>query len=262
MTYLAKILFCVGLTSFLSAQNLEGLYFPDTDFGELPYNLATEVHSFDEFIGRYNGQLDAFGQKLNENHEAYKIIRSDSKAFEEFRFKVIGSLLSQELMKQHEASAVGFAKRASSGPKLDFKDSNWQATIPFKGIWKSSSITGNIILKSHFLDEERSKWVIIKVIFEDVPEFKEVGKVNPDICDEVYLPPTAHENGFIALNRILKGKEAIENHILKTDKELNRFAYLLNKGFRPSFSEYFFNIDLSEKVKFILNSRFEIIGIN
>ena len=245
--------------NLLWSQDFASLYYPEEDFGELPFNLVREIHSFDDFIGRFNGELNGYGKALDASNPLFKQLKSDPKLLQKFRLKIIGSLMSEKFLSKNEAKAIHFAELASNLDRIDFLTSNWHVVVPIHGKWKGKSLSALMKVKIQALSDNTCRWIISDIQFERNVESVRSHHVPVDICQEIYIPPSAHDNGFIALNRVLRGEESLSNHILNTNPNLSKLAQLLDSGYKPYFNTYFYKIAINENLGFTLDENYWII---
>jgi len=251
------ILFLIGQ---ISSQDLNKLYFPKNEIStQLPIELLTEVKSFDDFIGRYNGKLNAYGEKIDFNNIQLKSSRNPA-LISKLRYSIIGSFLSSNLLDKYNDAIEEFVRNASNGKLLDFKETDWNVIIPITGQFENKDISANLIMNIQYTEGNKCKWIISNVQFDVTPKIKKL-KFYSDICDEVYIPPSAHDNGFIAVKNIFKDANLLHYHIIKVNSNLELLNALLINGYKPTFTSYFYHIRVNNDVNFILNNSFKITQI-
>lgn len=239
------------------AQSFHDIYVPNKAIvSDIPFELLTEVKSFDEFIGRYNGELNAFGENID-----YENINISADARTELRSKIIGSLSTPELQNNKVERLISFSKEAAKGPNLDFSTTKFQAVIPIEGDFKNDKIKAELILAIESLSDNRYRWYIKDVNFNEEKVRLNRSKIVPDLCTDVFIPPNAHDIGFIALKRIFSGEELLQNHIKFSNINLEKLNYLLNKHWKPNFFNYYFLVQLTEKIKFEISPEYKISRI-
>ena len=115
-THFFLIIFLLLVHLNIGAQSLFDLYVPNNGtVSEFPFKLITEIKSYDDFIGRYNGELNIYGEKINFSNN---ITRLDSISI--LRTKIIGSLVTQAYLQSNYDKVLEFSTMAGNGPKLDF----------------------------------------------------------------------------------------------------------------------------------------------
>jgi len=241
----------------IGAQSLFDLYVPNNGtVSEFPFKLITEIKSYDDFIGRYNGELNIYGEKINFSNN---ITRLDSISI--LRTKIIGSLVTQAYLQSNYDKVLEFSTMAGNGPKLDFSKTKCEALVPIKGVFQKNNITAVLHLNIETLSGNRYRWFIRDILFSP-----NIGKIKhkavlPEICLNVFIPPNSHEVGFLALRRLLNGEELLQNHIIKSNSNLEKLNFLLENGWKPKYIEYEFKISVNSDLIFMINSEYKITKI-
>jgi len=107
MTYL-HILILLGFSfSVGQAQNYSDVYHgPQRAQTDLPFHLKTQVKSIDDFIARFNGYHNAYGDSIDIKGADFIELKRNKKYWRKWREKIIGSLLNKNLLEK-DKSQVG-----------------------------------------------------------------------------------------------------------------------------------------------------------
>ena len=220
-----------------------------------------QVQNLDDFISRYNGYHDANGQDVDQSSLLFKEIHGNKYFWQEYRKNIIGSLVNNSIIEADSSVVLDFARIASRGPELNYYSDNWYCRIPFEGSFKNKVVSGTLILKIWYDDQHRTKWYIQECIFDQILNIK-TEIIEPEECSHIYITPTAHENNFIDLRRVLSGQEVIENHIMTSSEGLAQLKHLIEKEmFQPMFSSYYFHFSPKNGLTFTVDNRYSIISI-
>lgn len=256
----AFIFFCLILK--ISCQNYEQLYYGHKLDLDLPSQLASRVHSLDDFIGRYNGYHNNYGVAVNRNSSLFKQIYNNKSIWKEYRRKVIGSLIAKELFYKDSLTVNTFARSVSLSKDLDFYRNIDHVLVPIKGKWDKKVLSGVIQLKLSVDNEKKTCWQIDKVHFDqkiDIPVFKMITR---EICNDIFIPPSAQDNGFISLKKVLRDETPLNHHITNSSKELSQLHKMIAEyGFRPTFENYYFIFNIDNSYTFKVNKDYKIVEI-
>jgi len=228
----------------------------------MPLFLMTQPHSLDDFLGRFNGQHNAYGKILDKRDPAVRAVFSSPASIKAFRRLVIGSLLHPSLLKRDSMAADAFAAAASESEQLDFLSSDWWVEIPLHGSHKGKQVEVVLRLKPEADERQRIRWSITGAAFlKGKPEGK-VPAVLPERCDELFIPPSAHDNGFIALRRILREERNLAPYLQSGGAELAALQYLLqDSSFIVDFKDFMIFFKPRKGPAFQMNDQWLIIGI-
>lgn len=246
------------LSFILVAQDFESLFYQGLMDLELPADLANQVHSLDDFMGRFNGLHTAFGKPIDQSITSFKNVKEDLALWTEFRGKIISSLMVENLL-EDTLNTNKFIRIASTSKNLDYYNSNWHVRVPYTGTLNEFLYTGLLFLRVTTI-QDKSRWIIDSVTINKVIGLDNVEKVIPEYCSDVFIPPSAHDNGFIALSKVLKTKYSLHNHITRSEAYFDRLAHLMNHGeVTIDTSTLRFCFRIASGASFSTNPHFEII---
>lgn len=239
--FLILSLFCLN---GLNAQEYQELFYQSSKGSSaLPFHLKTQVQSLEDFIARFNGYHNAYGDSIDTNSPKFRTIHSNSKYWKTWRTKIIGSLLSQELMKRDSINGWPALQKLVSINEIDLNTSSMVACLPVN-IHQNGKTTIMIIELIYIeLDGNRYEWMINRVFDPNVSTTRKGQK--PSLSDlqgnsEKYLPPNAHGNGFIKLQRTLQKEKGMNSLVCHNIEGLDAFNKLLAKATSISFDPVYF----------------------
>lgn len=244
----------------LVAQPYYDLYFGNRPQEIMPTSLFLQPHSLDEFIERYNGSFDAYGQPVDKKSPIFREVRQNQAYWSTYRSLIIESLVHQSLHEKDSSGVQRFAQKAGAGGALDFVDSSWWIEVPVKG--RIEGLTTALILQMKILVDERRriKWIIDDVVVPEVLRDLPALPVVPNVSKHKYIPPSAHDNGFIALSRILSKERDITPYIECSTAGLSTLQYVLKYyNFDAEFREFFVHFQPDEGPPFLLDQNWNII---
>lgn len=244
----------------LYAQPYYDLYFGNRPQEMMPTSLLLQVHSLDDFIERYNGAFDAYGQPVDTGSAVYKEVRQNEAFWAKYRSLIIESLVDRSLYEQDSSRVQRFAQKAGAGGALDFVDSSWWIEVPLRGTIEG--LQSELILQMKILvdDRRRIKWVIDDVVFPESLKHLPALPVTPNISKHQYIPPSAHDNGFIALSRVLSQERDITPYIECSTEGLSNLQYILKYyHFEAEFQEFFVHFQPDAGPSFMLDQNWKII---
>lgn len=264
LSWVTSYLVLLGLSGSICAQDYEALYYSGGPvIEELPFQLLTEVKSATDFAGRYNGYHNAMGYPLDTTSDKFIAIRSRKIWWTQYRYKIIGSLLAERCWARDSLTAISFVHQAAKGPRLDLNTTDWSAEIPISLTHKGRKLKGNLILRPYFNDREGSRWLIHDIIWKSALIQKDPqSELCPEIDRDVFITPSAHDNGFVELKSLINEKGAVKYHVIEVTDGLELLSDLVDKGWEVSFHGplvFIFNID--ETIRFKTNDAWRIIEI-
>jgi hypothetical protein len=254
--------FLLGWCLSGAAQDYEAAYFGGSTVGSMPSRLRHRPQSLDDFIGRYNGRHDAGGQVLDPDRPPYRDIAVRAEYRREFRRLIIGALVAPARMARDSAAAERFAAAAAAGPALDFLTTRWWVEVPLEGYWQGLPLRIDLHLRVVADEQGRVRWVMDRAVFEGSPPAVTAGPLEPVFRADRYLPPSAHDNGFIALQRVLEVERDLRPYLdTGTGPGLATLQYLLQEtAFQPVFHTFTACFRPESGPAFQLNPQWQIIG--
>lgn len=260
LTFLCCLL-AVGYGLPAPAQHYYDAYFGQKPGDELPYWLLNRPQSLDDFIGRFNGQHNAYGQPLDDKREPYQSIAAHKAYFTEFRRRIIGSLMASHLHETDSTAVAAFARAAAQSPPLHFLGTPWKVVVPLQGLWMGKPLQLQLHLRPVADQQQRVRWAITDAVFDAGPPALPALPVPVTASTRHFLPPSAHDNGFIALQRLLKKERDLSPHILQSTRGLEVLQYLLqHTGFAPTFKTFTAHFAPADGPAFQLNPQWQITG--
>lgn len=250
-----------GYTVF--GQDYYKVYFGNRPTENIPEVLLTRPQSLDDFIGRFNGMHNAYGKPLAQSDPAYRVIFRNPRFMVEFRRQIIGSLVAPALLSRDSQAVETFAAAAAQSKPLDFLTSSWWVEMPLRGKWKGKNIELILVLKAVADDRDRVRWVLTDAVFEKGKPTGLQGKELPVVSrPDKYIPPSAHDNGFIAVRRILQEERNLSHYTDKPGSGLGLLQELLqDDAFIPDFEDFIVQFRPNGGPAFQMNSQWQIIGI-
>lgn len=236
------------------------LYYGNRPKEMVPNSLLLQVHSLDEFIERYNGAFNAYGQPIDTTSLEFKEVRQNKDYWSKYKSLIIESLVRSPLRKQDSIRVRRFAEKAGAGEKLDFIDSSWWIEVPVTG-WIEGLPT-ELLLQMKILvdDRRRIKWIIDDVVVPEELSNLPALPVIPNVSKHKYIPPSAHDNGFIALSRVLSKERDISPYIECSTHGLSALQYILKYyNFEAKFRDFYVHFQTDSGLTFLLDHNWTII---
>lgn len=261
-----KVMLSIFLFFFLTmttyCQKYEQLFYGNKKHLDIPIHLASQVHSLDDFIGRFNGYHNNLGEAVDRNSSLFKQIYNNKEFWNEYRRKIIGSLITKELFYTDSIAVQKFARMASLGDDLDFYRNIDHVIVPVTGKWNNKIISAVIQMKLSVDKQKKSCWQIDKVHFNQKIDISKYNMIVREICNDIFIPPSAQDNGFISLNKVLKGETSLHHHITKATKEISQLNHMIAEdNYHPTFENYSFSFNIDSGYSFIINEEYRIIKI-
>lgn len=262
-------LFVLLYSAELIPQSEMDLYYSNGPLLQMPSYLVTEVQSFDDFINRFNGKNNAYGYLIDTTSLDYRSIRKNSSKWSRYRAKVIGSLFSSSFIQTNKDLAIEFINDVvKKGYYIDFYEDGIYAQIDFETKSRRSSSEGTMTLAMDCNKDRRCRWYIddIEYFCYDVgaSNFKNIQKLKPLVDSNIYIPPTAHNSGFVSFKSIFINRdEELSYHIRRGKTEFDLFNYLvgINRSSVNLSTFPRFYIFIGDKWKVLLNRNWKIISI-
>ncbi len=245
-----------------AAQDYEAAYFGmRPTVGDVPARLRQRPQSLDDFIGRFNGLHDADGQPLRPSRSPFREIAARPEYHRAFRRRIIGSLVAPEFFARDSAAVDRFAAAAAAAPALDFLSTPWWVEIPVEGYWQGLPLRLTLHLRVAADAAGRVRWTIDRAVFEGVPPAVPAPPVAPSVQADRYLPPSAHDNGFIALQGVLLDERDLRPYLAGPEPGLSLLQHLLgDPAFRPVFHSFTACFRPDSGPAFKLDPQWQIIG--
>lgn len=188
---------------------------------ELLWHL-TAVSGLSDFVGRYNGELNQYGDALETVSSQGSIER---------RRCAIASMIDSKLLKtaQDTAEAVVFVEAAASGPLLKNTKGEWEGRLPIHTSYRGGVSGADTIVLSYFIDiNGGGRWVFERVVFSAAEPYmntcmEALEEVNPCLSRDTYFTPTSNSVGFIDVRRWLNKRMPLSPHVSVAHESLNFF---------------------------------------
>jgi len=255
---------CFLSFSSLNAQEYFGLFYESKgQESELPFKLQTQVQNLEDFISRFNGYNNAYGKPIDPKDSRFKTIRENRDYWKTWRTKVIGSLFDTRLMKRDSLQNWKYLKAFSSVDQLSMNPSMMSAYLPVILKVDEKQFNAELELKYIELDGHRFEWIIHDVVFDDCQNFPSDGLMNQELKTNpnIYLPPNAHGNGFLLLQRELIKKRSIGSYFLKINESFISFESLLVRSDSLRFEPLYFQFLIDDKVSLWVDADFFIYRV-
>lgn len=265
MAYRILVL-CLLAAQWLGGQDYQRLYYGEGPVIEgVPFSMLTSPGSLDDFVGRYNGQHNAYGKELSPDLVLFQQIQGNPSWWSQYRSKVISTLLSPQLEVVDTARLEQFLERAGKGPQLDLQANNWWVRIPVQAQLKGQSIVLQLDLRLVFDQQQRSRWVLHDAQLsgaaaEGIPE----APLREKFDRSRYLPPSAHDNGFISLKKLLdQAQWDISYYIERPTQGLQQLQYILQHGkLDTQFTDFYTHFRPASTYSFILDKNWKIMDFS
>ena len=77
MKCLLTISFLFSYLNLPAQDKLSSLYYPNINLNDVPYHIASQIHSLDDFMKRFNGENNGIGQPFDKESELYQSVKND-----------------------------------------------------------------------------------------------------------------------------------------------------------------------------------------
>lgn len=261
MAYLYVLMFCCFFSLLSKGQNYYDVFYESREMQtDLPFNLKTEVKSIDDFIARFNGYHNAYGDSINLQNLDFQKIRNNKGYWKTWRQKTIGSLLSNHLLKIDSIQNWKFTRTLASVPKISKMDSHMMAFLPVKVYTSRDTVRAEIELHYIALSHDRFEWIITDVHFPNntSDDFTFQPYFLPLSPPKDYLPPNADGNGFLLLQRKIKDTRSILDFVSIKNVAFNEFESALQQAISVTFSPVYFKFDIPGIATFQVDVDFSI----
>lgn len=259
-------LFLSCLSVNLWAQKYYELFYQSpAAHSELPFSLWTQAQNLEDFIYRFNGYHNAYGERISPNNPMFKTIRSNPKYWKNWRIKVIGSLLNRQLYKKDSSQNWKYIQALSSIEEISMDPLIMSAYLPFSLKISSISIIGEIELKFIELKGQRYEWIIhdVKIFNEhSIPPDEIDSEFHPVRNPNIFLPPNAHGNGFLLLQREVIENKSMSPYFIESKESFSKFQTLLHRSSSISFDPVYFQFAAKGVGDFKVNADFFIYEVD
>lgn len=266
MHRLFTFLLFICTTVTLSGQEYYELYYQSkASDSELPFKLQTRVQNLEDFISRFNGYQNAYGETLDSSDPKFRTIRSNDQYWKTWRRNVIGSLMKPRLYAKDSSQNYKFIKALETIDRISMGSSQLSAFLPVEVLVSGSEMKCIIELKFIALNNDRYEWVIHDVITpskDEIPPSKIDEEMKPVRNPNVFLPPNAHGNGFLQLQREVKEHESMSPYFREMKQSFIVFQTLLHRSSSISFEPVYYRFKSDQNSAFYVNDEFFIYDVD
>lgn len=263
-TYTIRILTSLFISA-LSLSTLVAQDYADLFYGgqkadpRMPFKLQTQVQNLDDFIARFNGRHNAFGQKISPQQSLFLQIKNNPAHWRIWRQKIIGSMMTEELVRQDSAQQWKLLNRLSAADPIHLIETSWSAYLPIRLKIGKEWTQAKLQLRFIQLDNGGYEWVLEDVSLD--VGLEELPSVTPSLNKNYFIPPNAHGNGFLVLKQHLGDFPSIAPYIHECKKSFDQLEYLMSRHEAITIEPVFFVFQLSDTLKIYVNQDFYIFKV-
>ena len=167
---------------------------------------AFVVKQYEEFIERFNFDTDAVIVRwFQENYPGHELDRD----------MLIRSLFNLEAPEWDPQIVDEFIQQVMDQDDpiyLNFYDNNWYAEVSCLFEYNRRQYPGSLILQSKKYGNNSSKWQIVTVVADFLPDDDDIGPLPTPRNPEKILSPVSHATDFAALHRAFKDLHNLPNY--------------------------------------------------